>query len=63
MSVNIKLTGGLNIEWGQIDPKATGGLRCFETALRCLEISIVTCCQLLDKRERAVRDRTDAAEE
>jgi len=27
MSVNIKGTGGLNIEWGQIDPKATGGLR------------------------------------
>jgi len=21
MSVNIKVTGGLNIEWGQIDPK------------------------------------------
>jgi len=27
MSVNIKVTGGLNIEWGQIDPKATRGLR------------------------------------
>jgi len=27
MSVNIKVTGGLNIEWGQIDPKATGGLK------------------------------------
>jgi len=26
MSVNIMVTGGLNIEWGQIDPKATGGL-------------------------------------
>jgi len=26
MSVNIKVTGGLNIEWGQIDPKASGGL-------------------------------------
>jgi len=26
MSVNIKVTGGLNIEWGQIDPKTTGGL-------------------------------------
>jgi len=26
MSVNIKATGGLNIEWGQIDPKVTGGL-------------------------------------
>jgi len=29
MSVNIKVTGGLNIEWGQIDPKATGGLKAF----------------------------------
>jgi len=27
MSVNIKVTGGLNIEWGQIDPKLTGGLK------------------------------------
>jgi len=27
MSVNIKVTGELNIEWGQIDPKATGGLK------------------------------------
>jgi len=27
MSVNIKVTGGLNIESGQIDPKAAGGLR------------------------------------
>jgi len=26
MSVNIKVTGGLNIGSGQIDPKATGGL-------------------------------------
>jgi len=26
MSGNIKVTGGLNIEWGQIDPKVTGGL-------------------------------------
>jgi len=26
MLVNIKVTGGLNIESGQIDPKATGGL-------------------------------------
>jgi len=26
MSVNIKVTGGSNIEWGQIDPKVTGGL-------------------------------------
>jgi len=27
MSVNIKVTGGLIIEWGQIDPKVTGGLK------------------------------------
>jgi len=27
MSVNIKVTGGLNIEWGQVDPKVTGGFR------------------------------------
>jgi len=27
MLVNIKVTGGLNIESGQIDPKATGGLK------------------------------------
>jgi len=27
MSLNVKVTGGLNIEWGQIDPKVTGGLR------------------------------------
>jgi len=26
MLVNIKVTGGLNIESGQIDPKATQGL-------------------------------------
>jgi len=29
MSVTVKVTGGLNIEWGQIDPKTTGGLRHF----------------------------------
>jgi len=28
MLVNIKVTGGLNIESGQNDPKATGGLNC-----------------------------------
>jgi len=27
MSVNIKVTEGLNIEWGQIDPKVTGGFK------------------------------------
>jgi len=29
MSVNIKVTGGLHIEWGLIDPKVTGGLKTF----------------------------------
>jgi len=29
MSVNIKVTGGLHIEWGQIVPKVTGGLKLF----------------------------------
>jgi len=29
MLVNIKVTGGLNIKWGQIDPKVTGGLRLY----------------------------------
>jgi len=24
---NVKVTGGLNIEFGQIDPKVTGGLK------------------------------------
>jgi len=33
MSVNIKVTGGLNIEWGQIDPKVTGGLNTINPAL------------------------------
>jgi len=36
MSVNIKVTGGLNIEWGQIDPKATGGLRRRRADLNCV---------------------------
>jgi len=27
MSVNIKVTGGLNIEWVQIDAQVTGGLK------------------------------------
>jgi len=31
MFVNVKVTGGLNIEWGQIDPKVTGGLKRPET--------------------------------
>jgi len=31
MSVNIKVTGGLNIEWGQIDPTATGGLKSWKS--------------------------------
>jgi len=32
MLVNVKVTGGFNIEWGQIDPKVTGGLN---TILEC----------------------------
>jgi len=36
MLVNIKVTGGLNIESGQIDPKATQGLIRF---VRCTEKS------------------------
>jgi len=35
MSVNIKVTGGLNIEWGQIDPKATGGLKKLKKNISC----------------------------
>jgi len=35
MSVNIKVTGGLNIELGQIDPKAAGGLRVQEGLMTC----------------------------
>jgi len=35
MSVSIKVTGGLNIEWGQIDPKATGGLKEQYKCLNC----------------------------
>jgi len=27
MLVNVKVTGVLNIEWGQTDPTVTGGLR------------------------------------
>jgi len=30
----MKVTGGLNIEWGQIDPKATGGLKGSTTGKR-----------------------------
>jgi len=37
MSVNIKVTGGLNIEWGQIDPKVTGGLnKCVPRLRACV---------------------------
>jgi len=40
MLVNLKVTGGLNIEWGQIDPKVTGGLRYLKTwgAIRGLSV-------------------------
>jgi len=40
MSVNIKVTGGLNIEWGQIDPKATGGLYHKSGGIRVSSINI-----------------------
>jgi len=40
MSVNIKVTGGLNIEWGQIDPKVTGGLK--DTPMHCFERTVRT---------------------
>jgi len=36
MSVNIKVTGGLNIEWGQIDPKVTGGLNDMIKNIKCI---------------------------
>jgi len=36
MSENIKVTGGLNIEWGQIDPKATGGLKPHHASINLL---------------------------
>jgi len=35
MSVNIKVTGGLNIKWGQIDPKVTGGLKLLQGTFVC----------------------------
>jgi len=35
MLVNIKVTGGLNIESGHIDPKATQGLRANGRLFRC----------------------------
>jgi len=40
MSVNIKVTGGLNIEWGQIDPKVTGGLNKFDWNIKCWNTNI-----------------------
>jgi len=51
MSVNIKVTGGLNIEWGQIDPKATGGLNSrintfLTTSTKKLFIAIFCKCRI-----------------
>jgi len=43
MSVNIKVTGGLNIEWGQIDPKVTGGLRVLAKTIFFLGFPLVLC--------------------
>jgi len=40
MPVNIKVTGGLNIEWGQIDPKGTGGLRKYKSQCRIFKKKI-----------------------
>jgi len=42
MSVNIKVTGGLNIEWGQIDPKVTGGL--IRRQIIVLVLNEKSCC-------------------
>jgi len=39
MLINIKVTGGLNIEWGQIDPTVTGGLN---YKLRVKRLHLVT---------------------
>jgi len=51
MSVNIKVTGGLKIEWGQIDPKVTGGLILTGKSLRASTVSIKllypTHCKML----------------
>jgi len=47
MSVNIKVTGGLNIEWGQIDPK--GNRRVKET--KCIDDGGCVCmsvCMYMD---------------
>jgi len=42
MLVNIKVTGGLNIESGHIDPKATGGLnKRLVTGQRCIAVTYV----------------------
>jgi len=34
----VKVTGGLNIEWGQIDPKVTGGLSQIGNDLGCVSV-------------------------
>jgi len=43
MSVNIKVTGGLNIESGQIDPKATGGLKTLYPVDTAMGSNSVSC--------------------
>jgi len=41
MSVNIKVTGGLNIEWGQIDLKVTGGLSVMKQGWAVVDITVI----------------------
>jgi len=43
MLVNIKVTGGLNIESGQIDPKAAGGLKHQHSLTHPVNMSLQTC--------------------
>jgi len=38
MFINIKVRGGLNIEWGQIDPKVTGGLKKIYVILKSIPL-------------------------
>jgi len=56
MSVNIKVTGELNIEWGQIDPKVTGGLniRQMQRAQGALPIDAWTCHTDRENRYRSI---------
>jgi len=54
MSVNIKVTGGLNIEWGQIDPKVTGGLK-KKGAIGKRFLGKVQCIKVLKNEEKLRR--------